>query len=104
MSIRKKSQTIKKIDKIRKRPLVFGDLLYAVRTTSEMSQVKLAIKSGTTKAKICDFEKGRRTPTVELAAKLAKALGHSEALFVSKLIEEQLNNSGLKFKIEIKAA
>ena len=104
MSTRKKSRAIKEIDKIRKKPLAFGDLLYAVRTTSEMSQVELAVKSGTSKAKICDFEKGRRTPTVELAAKLAKALGHSEALFVSKLIEEQLNNSGLKFKIEIKAA
>ena len=104
MNIKKKSQAIKELDKIRKKPLDFSDLLHSVRTTSEMSQVELATKAKTTKAKICDFEKGRRVPTLELAAKLAKALGHSEELFVSKIIKEQLKRSGLQLKIEIKAA
>ncbi len=103
MTIRKKSTAIKELEKIRKGTLKFKDLLYSVRTTEEMSQVDLAEKSGTTKAKICDFEKGRRTPSLKLAAKMAKALGHSEALFVTKLIEEQIKDAKLKLKIKVEA-
>jgi len=104
MSTRKKSNALKELDKIRKGPLVFKDLLHSIRTTEEISQVELAKSVGTSKAKICDFEKGRRIPSLELAAKLAKALGHSEALFVAKIIEEQLQEANLKLKVKVEAA
>ena len=104
MTIRKKSNAVKELDKIRKSSLEFKDLLSSARSTEQMSQVKLAEKSGTTKAKICDFEKGRRTPSLELAAKMAEALGHSQALFIAKLIEEQIKNANLKLKVKIEAA
>lgn len=104
MTIKKKSNAIKELEKIRKGPLTFKELLHSVRTTEEISQVDLAEMAGTTKAKICDFEKGRRVPTLELTAKLAKCLGHSEALFISKLIEEQLRDAKLKLKIKVEAA
>lgn len=104
MTTRKKSSAIKELEKIRKGPLAFQDLLHSVRTTEEVTQAELAERAGTTKAKICDFEKGRRVPTLELAAKLAKALGHSEALFVAKLIEEQIKEANLKLKVKIEAA
>lgn len=100
----RKSIAIKSLEKIRKTPMSFGDLLFSCRSTEEMSQVELAKTTGTTKAKICDFEKGRRVPTLEMAAKFAKALGHSEALFVSKIIEEQLKEANLKLKVKIEAA
>lgn len=104
MSIKKKSQALKDLEKVRKGPLKFQDLLFSVRTTEEFTQEELAKKSGTSKAKICDFEKGRRVPSLELAAKIAKVLGHSEALFVSKIIEEQLKEAKLKLKVKIEAA
>ena len=104
MSTRKKSSAVRELEKMRGKSLSFGDLLYAVRTTSEMGQVELAAKVGTTKAKICDFEKERRVPTLELAARIAKALGHSEALFVSKIIEKQISDSNLRLEIEVKVA
>lgn len=104
MTTKKKSKAVNELNKIRKKPLSFSDMLYAVRTTEEISQVELAEMAGTTKAKICDFEKGRRNPTLELAAHLAKALGHSEALFVGKLIEEQISEANLKLKVKIEAA
>ena len=104
MTTRKKSNAIKELEKIRKAPLGFKDLLRSIRTTEEISQVELAELVGTSKAKICDFEKGRRVPSLELGAKLAKALGHSEALFVSKLIEEQIKDAKLKLKIRVEAA
>lgn len=104
MTTRKKSNAIKELERIRKGRLSFKDFLYSLRTTEEMSQVELAEKTGTSKAKICDFEKGRRLPTLELGAKLAKALGHSQALFVSKLIEEQIKSANLKLKVSVEAA
>ena len=104
MTTKIKSNAIKQLNNLRKAPLNFKDLLYSVRTTEQMSQVELADLAGTTKAKICDFEKGRRTPTLELCGKIAKALGHSEALFVSKLIEEQIKKANLKLKIKVEAA
>ena len=100
----KKSKTIKELEKIRKGPLEFKNLLLSLRTTEEMSQVDLAKKVKTAKSRICDFEKGRRLPSLELAAKLARALGHSEALFVSKVIEEQIKVAKLKLKVKIEAA
>ena len=100
----KKSKAVKELEKIRKGPLKFKDLLLSLRSTEEMSQVDLAKKVKTTKTRICDFEKGRRLPSLELAAKLARALGHSEALFVSKIIEEQIKGAKLKLKVKIEAA
>jgi transcriptional regulator with XRE-family HTH domain len=103
MTIKKKSKAIQELEAIRKSPLFFKDLLNSIRVTEEMTQTELAELSGTSKAKVCDFEKGRRTPTLELAAKMAKALGHSEVLFVSKLIQEQIENANLKLKVSIEA-
>lgn len=104
MSIRKKSEAVKSLENLLGEELTFCDLLLSIRTTDEITQAVLAKKAGTTKAKICDFEKGRRVPSLKLAAKLAKALGHSEALFVSKIIEEQIREANLKLKINVEAA
>jgi len=100
----KKSKTVQQIEKILGGPVSFGELLYALRSTEEVTQADLAKEAGTSKSKICDFEKGRRTPTLGLAAKLARALGHSEALFVKKILEEQIKDADLKLKIKIEAA
>lgn len=104
MSINKMSKTVKELEKLRGGPLLFKNMLYSLRTSEGMSQVELANLSGTTKSKICDFEKGRRSPTLELAAKLAVALGHSEALFVKKILEEQIKDADLNLKIKVEAA
>ena len=104
MTTKIKSNAVKQLEKIRKGPLTFKDLLYSIRLTEEMSQVELAELVSTTKSKICDFEKGRRVPSLKLGGKLAKALGHSEALFVSMLLEEQIKEANLKLKIKVEAA
>lgn len=103
MSI-KKSKAVKELEKLIGGSLSFGELLYSLRTTEEVSQVELAEEADTSKAKICDFEKGRRIPTLELAARLARALGHSEALFVKKILEEQIRDADLKLKVKVEAA
>jgi transcriptional regulator with XRE-family HTH domain len=104
MSTNKKSKTLKELEKLRGGSLLFKDMLHSVRLSVEMSQVELANLLGTTKSKICDYEKGRRVPTLEVASRLAKALGHSEALFVKKILEAQIEEADLKLKIKVEAA
>ncbi len=104
MSTKKKSSAIRELEKIRGSSMLFKDLLCATRLSEEMTQAELAQIVGTTKSKICDFEKGRRAPTLEIAAALAVALGSSKALFVSKLIEDQIREAKLKLSVKIEAA
>jgi transcriptional regulator with XRE-family HTH domain len=104
MSIRTKSKAIKDLEKIRGGPLSFSDLLHSTRLAEEVTQVELAEMVGTSKSKICDFEKGRRAPSLEMAAEIANALGASKAVFVAKLIEDQIKDANLKLKIKIEAA
>lgn len=101
---KKKSKAITQIEKIRGSRLDFSDLLRSLRQTMELTQTELAYRAGTTRSKICDFEKGRRIPSLKLATKLAKALGHSETLFVYKIFQEQIYQANLKMKIEVHAA
>ena len=104
MTIRKKSKAIKELEKVRGGPLTFKDLLHSTRLSEEVTQVELAEMVGTSKSKICDFEKGRRVPSLEMAAEIAEALGSSKALFVAKLIEDQIKEANLKLKIKIEAS
>ena len=85
-------------------PLTFQSLLHSIRTSDEVTQAELARKVGISRAKICDYEKGRRTPTLKIAAKMAKVLGYPESLFIAKIIEDQIRNAQLNIKIKVEAA
>jgi DNA-binding XRE family transcriptional regulator len=85
-------------------PLTFGVTLAAIRKCEEISQSELAKRAGVTPATLCDLEKGRRLPSLELAAKYARILGHDEALFVRLALQDQVHKAGLKYEVEVKAA
>src|SRR3954468_5498341 len=56
-------------------PLTFGNTLESYRLAEEKSQKDFAKKLGITPQSLCDLEKGRRVPSIERAAKIAKKLG-----------------------------
>jgi antitoxin HigA-1 len=85
-------------------PLTFAKALWSVRTTDGVTQAQLAKRAGVTKATICDLEKGRRIPSVELAAKYAKLLGYSESQFVRLALQDQVRRAGMKYKVALEAA
>lgn len=85
-------------------PLTFGGTLAAIRKCEEISQSELAKRAGVTPATLCDLEKGRRLPSLELAAKYARILGHDEALFVRLALQDQVHKAGLKYEVDVKAA
>ena len=55
----------------------YGKRLQEIRKAQGVTQVDLAKLSGVTQAVITHYETGKRTPTLERADKLAKALGVS---------------------------
>jgi transcriptional regulator with XRE-family HTH domain len=100
----KKSDAMQFLDKLIDEPLTFGSLIKTIRDCDEITQSQLANKLGTTKAHICDIEKGRKMVTPARAARYAKILGYSEAQFVRLAITDQIEQAGLKLKVTVEAA
>lgn len=87
-----------------KRPIRFGSMIRSLRKCDEISQVELAKKMGVTRAYLCDVEKGRHVPTIDLALRMAKVMGYLPEQFVSMALQDQLDKAGLKMRVELKAA
>ena len=104
MSTRKKSSAMRFLEGLRGGPLTFGRMIESIRLCDEVSQAELARKMKISRAHLCDIEKGRRTVSVERAARFAKVLGYSVNQFVAMAVEEQLLKAGLKVRVHLEAA
>jgi len=85
-------------------PMSFGMAVEALRVAAGISQVALAKKLSISKAYLCDIEKGRRPATIERAIKIAKALGQPTEFFIKLALQSQLDEAGVKLKVELDAA
>jgi hypothetical protein len=56
------------------------------------------------KAHLCDLEKGRRFVSAERAAAMAKRMGYPQEFWVKLALQDQLNQAGLKLRVEVIAA
>ena len=92
------------LNKLIGRHLTFGDMLASLRKADEVTQVELARKIGVSKGLICDIEKSRRTASIELAIKIAKAMGYSEKVMIKYVLEDQLQNAKVNLKVKLEAA
>ena len=101
---KKKSDALKFLDDLIGVEQTLGDLLVTIRETDEMTQKELAKRLELSTSHLCDIEKGRKTVSAGRAARFAKALGYSEALFVQLAVQEQLDEAGLDFRISVEAA
>ena len=81
--------------------LTLADLLMIYREDREMTQIQMADKLGISKQKLCDFEKGRRLPSVKMVAKWAKKLKHPQAVWIQIVLQDQLRRDNLKLKVSI---
>ena len=77
-------------------PLTFANLLSCYRLCEEMSQKEFAKLLGISLSSLYDLEKGKATPSIAKARKIAKKLQASEKLFMEMAIEAQLKREGLK--------
>ncbi len=69
--------------------LVFGAVIRKVRGESYTSQEALAAKAGLHRTYVSLLERGRRTPTLTIVLRLAKALGTSAAELVARFEAER---------------
>lgn len=84
-------------------PLYFSDLLKAHRNGEELTQEELATKLKISKQKICDYEKGRRLPSMETVVKWAKKLNEPHEIWVKAYLQQQVDDANLKLKVDVKA-
>jgi len=75
--------------------LTFGALLEAYRTEHNLTQEAIAQQLGTVKQRICDYEAGRRLPTLKLAHQIALTLGGVAEVWVQAVVNEQLKKAGI---------
>ena len=82
-------------------PLTFGQLLAAYRMSEEISQSEMAKRLKVSRQKLNDFEHGRRSPSLRMAADFAKRLGEHAPTWISIVIEEMLRKDHLDFKVTL---
>lgn len=99
----KKWYNLKDLEK-KNGPMTFGRFVKAFRESDNISQADYAKMLKLTRANLCDIEKGRRFVSPMLAAKLAKAMGVSEAAMIQLTLEDQLRKGRLHYKVELKSA
>lgn len=83
-------------------PLTFGNTLESYRLGEEKSQKDFAKKLGITPQSLCDLEKGRRIPSVERAAKIAKKLGEPIETWITLALSDMMKAAHLELRVEVK--
>ncbi|OFZ29336.1 MAG: hypothetical protein A2622_07475 [Bdellovibrionales bacterium RIFCSPHIGHO2_01_FULL_40_29] len=83
-------------------PISFGGFLRSSRTMKNLTQKEMAEYLGVSKSTLCDIEKGRQFVSIELAYKIAKKCGLSEAMAVECTVRDQIKRSGLNLYVQIK--
>jgi transcriptional regulator with XRE-family HTH domain len=104
MSIRKKSSALLALEKLTGGPVTLGKLIEAIRLGEEMTQPAFAKKLGLSKSHLNDIEKGRKIVSPERAARFAQILGYSRERFVALSLQALVDQAGLRFKVDVKAA
>lgn len=103
-SRKKKSEALKLLESVTGGPVTLGRLIESIRLGEEMTQPEFAKRLGISKSHLNDIEKERKTVSPERAARFARALSYSEKRFVKLSLQSQLDQSGLKFRVELDAA
>ena len=76
-------------------PLSFAQFMLASRTSLGLTQEQFGKKLGTSRANICDIEKGRQIVSAEFAVRVAKKSGLSEKLALQACLQDQVSKTGV---------
>jgi transcriptional regulator with XRE-family HTH domain len=82
-------------------PLTFGEALEGYRLGEELSQIDLARELKISAQSLCDLEKGRRIPTPQRAARIARLLGRSEKIWIKLALQDELRKGNLNFTVTL---
>ncbi len=104
MRTKRKSDTMKYLERVAGRPLNLGALIESIRLGEEMSQAAFARKLGISPSHLCDIEKGRKVVGPQRAARFARILERSPEQFVRLSLQELVDEAGLKMRVDVAAA
>lgn len=77
----------------------FGRVLETVRAAEGLTQAELGERLGLSRARVCDYEKGRRVVTPKVAAAIARAFDYDPAAFIAFALEETLHLDGFDYTV-----
>ncbi|OGT25246.1 MAG: hypothetical protein A3I77_05360 [Gammaproteobacteria bacterium RIFCSPLOWO2_02_FULL_42_14] len=92
------------LQKITKKKLTLGNMLWSIRMCDEKNQAVFAKKLDISSQYLCDIENGRRTVSPVAAKKFAEKLGYLPEQFVELSIQDMLDHEKIKMKIHIEKA
>lgn len=104
MNTNPNAKILRQLKKMSGRNVTLGGMLESIRLGEEDSQTAFAKKLGISPSHLCDIEKGRKSVSATRAASFARVLGYSESQFIRFAIQDELNRSGLKFKVSVEKA
>ena len=97
-----KSQAMRFLERITGGPLTFAECIRSIREGEEMSGAAFARSLGITPQKLSDIERGRRSVSVERAAKWAEQLGYPPEQFVKLVLQAELDAvADHRFSVEV---
>jgi transcriptional regulator with XRE-family HTH domain len=82
--------------------LTFANSLEAYRLGEGFTQKDFAKQLGMTPQSLCDLEKGRRIPSIDRAAKIARKLKEPAETWVILAIEDMIRAANVNLAIEVK--
>jgi plasmid maintenance system antidote protein VapI len=82
----------------------FGRLLRSIREGEDASLAAFAKQLGIARTNLSDIELGRRGVSIVRAATWARLLGYHEAQFVKLALQAQLDEAGIKLRVDVHAA
>jgi transcriptional regulator with XRE-family HTH domain len=85
-------------------PLTFGRFIRAIRLGEEWTLDQMGRRLGTSRAHLCDIEKGRRSVTASRAARWARQLGYDETQMVRLALQAELQREGVPMIVEVRPA
>lgn len=92
------------LEKLMGGPLTLGGALAAIREGDGESLAEFAERLSISRTHLSDIEHGRRSVSLERAAKFAAALDQSQAQFVRLALQDQVRDAGLKLRVDVHAA
>jgi transcriptional regulator with XRE-family HTH domain len=85
-------------------PLTFASLIESTRLADGLTMAEFAKRLKISVSHLNDIEKGRKAVSPMRAARFAKILGYSEKQYVRLALQDLVRQSGLRFKVDLKAA
>ncbi len=82
-------------------PLTFGKLLSSYRLSEEESQKSFAKFLGISQQSLCDLEKGRKIPTPDRAARIAKKLNEPADFWIKLALQDLLREQNFYFEVSL---